>query len=79
MDKLKDALLSQDIIAWIILVVVLVLFLKLLKNAGKGVIILVSILILFAILAQFFPQVLAPMVDFVRGGWLGDNRPDQPW
>ena len=20
-----------------------------------------------------------PLVDFVRGGWLGENRPDRPW
>ncbi len=79
MEELKDALLSPNIIVWIILIVVLVVVLKFLKSAGKLFIILLCLIILGFILHQFAPGVLDPMIDFVRGGWLGENRPDAPW
>jgi hypothetical protein len=56
-----------------------VLCLKLLKSAGKGIVIFIGIVILSFILAKFFPDAVAPMVDFVKGGWLGDQRPTGGW
>jgi hypothetical protein len=75
MEMLKEALMSRNIIAWVIVLVLFVLCLKLLKSAGKGLVIFIGIVILFFILSKFFPGVVAPLVDFVRGGWLGDDRP----
>lgn len=70
---------SRNIFAWVIVLVLFVLCLKLLKSAGKGLVIFIWIVILFFILSKYFPGVVDPLVDFVRGGWLGDNRPDRPW
>jgi hypothetical protein len=79
MEMLKEALMSRNIFAWVIVLVLFVLCLKLLKSAGKGLVIFIWIVILFFILSKYFPGVVDPLVDFVRGGWLGDNRPDRPW
>ena len=79
MEMLKEALASGHIIAWVIILVLFVLCLKFLKSAGKGLLILLVIIILGFILAKFFPDAVAPLVDFVRGGWLGDERPDKAW
>jgi hypothetical protein len=79
MEMLKEALLSRNIIAWVILFVLFVLCLKLLKSAGKGLVILIGILILSFILVKFFPDVVAPLVDFVKGAWRGDERPTGGW
>lgn len=75
METLKEVLISRNIVAWVILLVVFVLCLKFIKSAGKGIIIFIGILILCAILAKYFPGVVAPLVDFVNGGWLGEHRP----
>ncbi len=79
MEMLKEALMSRNIFAWVIVLVLFVLCMKFLKSAGKGLVIFIGIVILFFILSKFFPGVVAPLVDFVRGGWLGENRPDRPW
>jgi hypothetical protein len=79
MEMLKEALLSRNIIAWVILFVLFVLCLKLLKSAGKGLVIFIGILILSFILVKFFPDAVAPLVDFVKGVWRGDERPTGGW
>lgn len=66
---------SRNIIAWVIVLVVFVLCLKFLKSAGKGIVIFIGIVILCAILGKYFPGVVAPLVDLVKGGWSGENRP----
>lgn len=76
MEMLKDALMSRNLIAWVIVLVLFVLCLKLLKSAGKGLVIFLGIVVLCFILAKFFPDVVAPIADFMGSGWLGDNRPD---
>lgn len=75
MEELRESLLSGNIIVWIVAIIVLVLFLKFLKNAGKVFIILVFVAIMGLVLHKFAPGVLDPLVDFVKGGWLGENRP----
>ncbi|MFQ3225422.1 MAG: hypothetical protein ACI8Z5_001682 [Lentimonas sp.] len=75
MEMLKEALMSRNIIAWVIVLVVFVLCLKFLKSAGKGIVIFIGIVILCAILGKYFPGVVAPLVDLVKGGWSGENRP----
>ncbi len=79
MELLQEALASRNIVAWIILVILLVVFLKILKSAGKGFFLLLIFFGVVALLAKVFPDFLAPAIDFVRGGWLGDQRPDRPW
>ncbi len=71
MEALKEALLSRNIVAWAIIIVLVVLFLKLLQSAGKGLFILIAITALSFVLYKFFPGVIQPVVDFVQGGWLG--------
>ena len=79
MDLLKDALLSRNIMAWAILLLVIVLFLKLLQTASKGLVLVVGLLILVFLLFRFFPEVAGPLVDWVRGSWLGETLTEDPW
>lgn len=72
MESIKQALFSGNIIAWVIVFVILILFLKFLKNAGKGLVIFLAILVLFGLLLKFFPDVAQPGIDFVSGGWMGN-------
>jgi hypothetical protein len=70
MELLKDALLSRNIIAWAMLLLVVVLFLKLLQTASKGLVLGVGVSILVFLLFRYFPEVVGPMVDWVRDNWL---------
>jgi len=79
MELLKDALLSRNIIAWMMLLLVIVLFLKLLQTASKGLVLGVGLLILVFLLFRFFPDLVAPLVEFVQGSWLGENLSEEPW
>ena len=79
MEFLQEAIASRNVVVWIILVVLLIIFVKILKSAGKGLVMLLLAVGLVMIFAKVFPGVLDPIIDFVRGGWLGDNRPDRPW
>ncbi len=79
MEFLQEAIASRNIVVWIILVVILIIFIKVLKSAGKGIVLLLIFIGVVALLAKMFPDLLAPLIDFVRGGWLGDQRPDRPW
>lgn len=79
MEFLKEAIASRNIVVWIILVVLLILLLKILKSAGKGIVLLLIFVGLVLLLSRMFPDLLAPIADFVRGGWLGDQRPDKSW
>ena len=79
MEFLQEAVASRNIVVWIILVVLLIIFIKVLKSAGKGFVLLLILVGVVVLLAKIFPGLLEPLVDFVRGGWLGDQRPDRPW
>jgi len=74
MEGIIEALKSGNIVAWGIVIVLVVLALKLLQAAGKGFFILVVAAGIGAVLYHFFPGAVAPLVDFVQGGWLGDER-----
>jgi hypothetical protein len=76
MEFLQEAIASRNIVVWIILVVLLIVFIKILKSAGKGFVLLLIFVGIVLLLAMVFPGLLAPITDFVRGGWLGDQRPD---
>jgi len=72
MEFLQEAIASRNIVVWIILVVLLILFIKILKSAGKGFVMLLIAVGLVMLLAKVFPGFMEPLVEFVRGGWLGD-------
>ncbi|MFP4070364.1 MAG: hypothetical protein ACLFVC_09325 [Opitutales bacterium] len=74
MEAILEALKSRNIVAWVIVGLLLVLILKLLQSAGKGLMILIMIVGVVMVLYRFFPGLVAPLVEFVEGGWLGDNR-----
>lgn len=73
MSFIQEALASRDLVAWIILVLLVLIFIKILKSLGTGFILLLLLGGAGFILAQFFPDFIQPLVDFVRGGWLGDD------
>ncbi|HBR93614.1 hypothetical protein QEH52_05055 [Coraliomargarita sp. SDUM461003] len=79
MEFLQEAIASRNIVVWVILVVLLLLIIKLLKAAGKGLVMLLIGLAVVFILAKLFPNLMSPMVDFIQGGWLGTSAEDQTW
>ncbi|MEM7792098.1 MAG: hypothetical protein AAF546_11905 [Verrucomicrobiota bacterium] len=70
MEQLKEALTSGSFLAWIIVIVLIVLFFKLLQSAGKGLMIFLAIVVLSLVLYKFFPGMVQPLVDFVGGSWM---------
>lgn len=68
MEFFQEAIASHNILVWIILIVLLIVFIKILKSAGKGLFLLIiSILAVFA-LAKIFPGLFDPLIDLVKGG-----------
>ena len=78
MEFLQEAIASRNIVFWIILVVLLILLFKILKSVGKCILRLIIIIGIVALLVKFFPGLFEPLIDFVRGAWLGDQGPDKP-
>ena len=78
MDFLQEAIASRNIVVWIIFLVIFIIFIKVLKSAGKGILFLLIIDGVVALLEKVFPGMLEPLVDFVRGGWLGDQGSGRP-
>ena len=74
MEGFIDALMSRNILAWVLVIFLVIVVLRLLKTATKGFVILACIFILIFVIQKFFPGFAAPIVDFVKGGWLGDQR-----
>ena len=72
MDFIQEALASRDLVAWVILVLVVLIVIKLLKSLGAAFVVLLLLTGVGFILAQMFPGFIQPLVDYVRGGWLGD-------
>jgi len=79
MDTFKELIFSGNIVGWIILIVLLILFIKILKSAGKGLLLFAAFCAGVFLIAKFFPGIAEPIADFIRGGWLGEHRPDKPW
>jgi hypothetical protein len=73
MEILNDALMSYNILGYLIILLMILLVMKFLKNAGKSFVILIVVLLLFFALAKFFPEVITSCSDFIRGGWLGEE------
>jgi len=79
MEYLQEAIASRNIVGWIILILLLIIFIKVLKSAGKGLLLFAAFCIGVFLIAKFFPGIAEPIADFIRGGWLGEHRPDKPW
>ena len=79
MELIKEMIYSGNLIAWFILVLLLIIFVKVLKSAGKGILLFAAFCGCVFVIAKFFPGVAEPIADFIRGGWLGEHRPDRPW
>ena len=76
MEAVKEMIFSGNIVAWIILVVLLIIFVKVLKSAGKGLLLFGAFVAVVLLIGKFFPGFAEPIADFVRGGWLGEHRPN---
>jgi cell division protein FtsW (lipid II flippase) len=70
MEFLKEAIASRNIFVWIILVLLVILVLKVLKSLGKAVVFLLILVVVLFLMSQFFPGLIQPLVDFVKGGWM---------
>jgi len=78
MEFLQEAIVSRNIVFWIILVVLLILLIKILKSVGKCILRLIIIIGIVVLLVKFFPGLFEPLIDFVRDAWFDDQVPDKP-
>lgn len=72
MDYIQEAIASRDLVVWAILLVLLLIVVKILKSLGTGFFILLILIGIGFALAQVFPGFVEPIVEWVKGGWLGD-------
>lgn len=79
MEYLQEAVSSKNIFVWLFIVIAFVLFIKFLKAAGKGFLLLVAFVVVVVFVGNAFPEFVAPMVDFVKGGWLGQQEQPDGW
>ena len=79
MELLQEVNASRNILTWVILIVSLIVFIKVLKSASKWLVMLAVFIGLVFLLHKMFPGLLDPAIDFVRGSWLGKHLPDKPW
>jgi len=73
MEFLKEAIASRNIFAWIILVLLLILAIKVIKSLGKVVLLLILVVSILFVGRHFFPDLLQPVVDFVNGSWMNSG------
>lgn len=76
MENLIDSINPGTVLIGLILLFLILVVFKILKSLGKGILFLGALLLTVFMVSKFAPGVLEPMIDFVQGGWLGDNRPD---
>jgi len=75
-NSLIEAINPGTILIGVILLFLLLVVLKILKSLGKGILVLGALALSAFLVAKYAPGILDPMVDFVQGGWLGDDRRD---
>lgn len=76
MESFIESINPGTILVGLILLFLLLVGLKILKSLGKGILFLGVLALSVLLVSKFAPGILDPMVDFVQGGWLGDDRPD---
>lgn len=74
METVQELIFSGDLVGWLILIVLLIIFIKFLKSAGKGLLLFAAFCAGVFLIAKFFPGIAEPIAEFIRGGWLGKNR-----
>jgi antibiotic biosynthesis monooxygenase (ABM) superfamily enzyme len=72
MEFIQELIASRNLVAWVILIVLVLVIIKLMKSLGTGFALLMLLIGIGFIMVQLFPGFVQPMVDFVRGGWLGE-------
>jgi len=74
MEFLKEAITSGNIVAWILLIILLILFVKLLKSGGKGLLLFAALCAGVFIIREYFPGIAEPITEFIRGSWMNPSR-----
>lgn len=65
MEFVQEHVFSTNLIAWLLVVVLVVFGFKFLMTAGKGLIYAICMLVIFCILYRFFPEFVAPVLEFI--------------
>ena len=78
MEFLQEAFASRDLVLWGILLLLLLIFLKLLMSAGKGLFILLICIGGIALVAKLFPEFLEQVMELIRETWQGASDSDSP-
>ncbi len=73
LDMLQETIASRNIIGWIIIVVLLILFIKLLQNVGKVVFLVAAVAAGIFVIMHYFPDIAEPITEFIRGSWMGES------
>lgn len=74
MSEFMESITPGMIIVGIILLLSIVLIFKILKSLGKGIILLSVLAIISFSIYKFAPGVIAPLKDFVNGGWMESGK-----
>ena len=72
MENILEAIASRDLVAWIILIFLILIVIKIFKSLGTAFVFVVILGAIGFVLAQVFPGFIQPMLEFVQGGWMGD-------
>ncbi|MGJ8639914.1 MAG: hypothetical protein ACSHYA_11015 [Opitutaceae bacterium] len=67
MEVWKDSLLSGDLLAWVITILVLIVILKFFKGLGKIATFVILLAVIGVLLNIYSPGILDPVMDFVKG------------
>lgn len=75
MEFIQEAIASRNVLVWIILVLLCIIFIKVLKSFGKVFFLLILGLGVIFLLNKVSPGLFDPLIEFVGGGWLSDQSP----
>lgn len=70
MELVKEALLSGNVIAWVIALVAFIVIIQVLKSIGKGILVMAGLILAVFLIAKFFPGLAEPISDFIGGIWM---------
>ena len=70
MEVIKEALLSGNVVAWVIALVAFIVIIKVLKSLGKSIFIMAGLILAVFLVTKFFPGLAEPISDFIGGSWM---------
>lgn len=73
MEEFKNALFSGNVVAWVVVVVAVVIAIQVIRSMGKAFILVAVLVLVGFLISQFFPDLVAPIADFVAGGWMSSG------